>query len=153
MTGRRAMWPIRWWLATFGAAVALPFIILLAVMFASEIRNERLAARTTALRIARPAATRLTASRNDSTALLQHMATRPAIQNFDSQPCDSLFAIVDFFPQYVNLFLFDRNAQLVCSAKPQSLHDQDLSNAAQTWLQEDLRSGRFEPGKLMIRQN
>ena len=150
MVTRRSTWPIRWWLAAFGAAVALPFIVLLVLMFASEIGTERLAARNTALRIARGAAGRLKGLRSDSIALLRHMAERPAIRHFDSQPCDSLFAIVDFFPQYVNLFLVDANNHLRCSINPDNARDRALSAAATVWLQDP--NEHLQSERLALRQ-
>lgn len=149
----RPTWPIRWWLATFGAAVALPFIVVLTVMFVSEIRSERLAARRTAFRVAQAAADRLTGLRADSLALLRHMALRPGIQHFDSEPCDSLFAIVDFFPQYVNLFLFDRSGHLICAASPDNARDRRLSAAAQHWLETALALGHPDSERLIIRES
>ncbi len=153
MQRRRSSRPIRWWLATFGSAVAFPFILLLALMFIVQIRDERTAARTTALRVSRAAADRLVGLRSDSLALLRHMASRPSIQSFESQPCDSLFAIVDFFPQYVNLFLFDRDGRLHCAATPQDARDRAMSADAQHWLEQQLRRGRPQFEKLTIQQS
>ena len=151
MATRRSSWPIRWWLATFGSAVALPFIVLLASMFVSQIRSERAAARATAHQIARAAAERLTGLRADSIRLLEHMATRPAIRNFDAASCDSLFAIVDFFPQYVNLFLFDADGRLLCAAEPDA-RDRAMSAKARGWLEEELHAHRPRRGRTTIRQ-
>ena len=152
MAKRRHMRPIRWWLATFGSAVALPFIILLSLMFAVQIRDERDDARTTALRVSRAAGARLVGLRSDSLALLQHMATRPAIQHFDTQPCDSLFPVVDFFPQYVNLFLLAADGRLLCSADLQDPDDRLMSDAALRWLQDQSKPGRSQTGALTIHQ-
>lgn len=145
-------WPIRWWLASFGAAVALPFIILIAVMFAFQIRNERRAAQTTALNTAHAAAERLVSVRNDALTFLQHMATRPAVQSFDSQPCDSLFPVVDLFPQYVNLFLFDGAGNLRCAADPQDPRDREVSASARQWIEAAIRSKTLPMERLTIQQ-
>jgi signal transduction histidine kinase len=152
MANGRPAWPIRLWLGTFGAAVALPFVVLLVLMFASQIRSERLAARDAALRIARAAAGRIVALRADSASLLEHMANRSAIEHFDSEPCDSLFAVVDFFPQYMDLFLFDSKGHMLCSANPQSARDRMVSMSTRGWLEEDIARGRLEPGSMSIRQ-
>src|SRR5438105_1236413 len=149
---RRHARPIRWWLATFGSAVALPFIILLSLMFASQIRDERDGAQTTALRVSRAAAGRLVGLRADSLALLQHMATRPAIQNFDRQACDSFFPIVDFFPQYVNLFLFADDGRLLCSAEPQDSEDRLMSEVSLQWLRDQISRHRLQTGVLTVQQ-
>jgi signal transduction histidine kinase len=153
MQSRRSSRPIRWWLATFGSAVAFPFIVLLALMFIVQIRDERTAARTTALRVSRAAADRLVGLRSDSLALLRHMASRPSIQSVESQPCDSFFAIVDFFPQYVNLFLFDGHGHLRCSANPPDPRDRAVSADAQHWLEEQLRGGHLQFEQLTIQQS
>ena len=96
-------WPIRWWLASLVAGVAVPLTILLTVVFVAEQRREPREARDSALRSARELATRLHALHDDSVRLIDTMATRPAIRSFDGQRCDSLFAVVDFFPQYLDL--------------------------------------------------
>jgi hypothetical protein len=46
------------------------------------------------------------------------MAARPKVRTGNPADCDSLFPIVDFFPQYLNLQLYDSSAQLLCSAEP-----------------------------------
>jgi signal transduction histidine kinase len=149
---RRNARPIRWWLATFGSAVALPFIILLGLMFAIEVRTERDNARTTALRVARAAAGRLLGLRTDSLAMLEHMARRPAIHNFDTQPCDSLFPVVDLFPQYANVFLFGSDGRLLCAADPQDPDDRLMSDAALRWLQDQSKPDRLKPAVLTMHQ-
>ena len=54
----------------------------------------------------------------ESLALLERMAARPAIRNFDGAACDSLFAIVEFYPQYANLYFFDGSHSVNNSKKP-----------------------------------
>ena len=71
-----------------------------------EWREPREAERS-ALRVAHSLGTRLRAFHADSLALLDAMAARPEIANFDGRRCDSLIAMIDFFPQYLNLVLFD----------------------------------------------
>src|SRR4051812_419338 len=119
----RHSWSIRSWLGSFAAAVALPLLALLIWMFATQVQREQLAARDAALRIARGTATRLTSMHSDSLALLERMTARPGIRDFDGRNCDSLFAIVDFFPQYVNLILFDDRGAPQCAATPESPAD------------------------------
>lgn len=150
MSTRRHARSIRWWLATFGSAVALPFIVLLTLMFAVDVRQEREIARTTALRVSHAAAGRLLGLRRESLTLLEHMATRPAIHNFDTQPCDSLFPVVDLFPQYANIFLFTADGRLLCKADPADAGDRLVSDAALRWLQD--KPGRLQPAVLTIHQ-
>src|SRR3954465_15797599 len=91
---------IRWWLGVLFAGAALPLLLLLTWIYGAQVRREELEARDTALRIARTTAARMRSLHADSVALVGEMAVRPSIQNLDRAPCDSLFAIVDFFPQY-----------------------------------------------------
>src|SRR4051812_20406352 len=109
----RRTWPLRWWHASFAAAVAFPLLILLSWLFVSQVQREEKEARDTALRIARAAATRLQGLHRDSVIFLRQMALRPAVREFDGKNCDSLFAMIDFFPQYANLLMFDSDGHLV----------------------------------------
>lgn len=143
-------WPIRWWLATLTIAIALPLLILLTWLFSLELRRERSEARDTALRIARATAARLEALHSDSLELLERMAMRPLIRNPDPDRCDSLFAIVDFFPQYANLLLLDPTGNVVCSASPQP-EDAAISRAAEQWIVSDFRAGRLVPRRPVLR--
>ena len=47
---------------------------------------------------------------------MRRMAGRAKIQAANAADCDSLFAIVEFFPQYPNLILFDLGGNALCSA-------------------------------------
>ncbi|HJT17632.1 MAG TPA: ATP-binding protein [Thermoanaerobaculia bacterium] len=149
---RRRAWPIRWWLASFGAAVALPFIVLIGVMFAFQVRSERREAQSTALSIAHVAADRLAGVRTDAVTFLRLMATRPAVQHFDSEPCDSLFPVVDLFPQYVNLLLVDSDGRLRCAANPSEARDRAITAAAISWIQSGMRGKTLQMEKLTMQQ-
>jgi signal transduction histidine kinase len=140
---------IRWWLAGLVGAVALPLLLLLTWIYAANVRREEDESRAAALRIARATARRMQALHRESLSLLQVMAARPAIRDFDGRSCDSLFAIIDFFPQYADLYLFDRQGRLACSANPRG-EDVLLSSAARPWIAEALRDGRIQPGRPMI---
>ncbi|HEV8434001.1 MAG TPA: ATP-binding protein [Thermoanaerobaculia bacterium] len=142
---------IRWWFAALVFAVALPLLVLLGWMFLAQVQREQADARDAALRMARTAAAQIRVLQNDSLSLLQRMAERPAIRDHSGRECDSLFAIVDFFPQYANLFLFDNDGALVCSASASSGEDRAVSAGARTWLEDELRSRRMPLRKPMIR--
>jgi signal transduction histidine kinase len=133
----RQQWSIRWWLASLVAGIGLPLLILLAWLTASQMRRERTEARQSALQIAKATAGRLRTLHHDSLLLLEQMAKRPAIRDFDGRTCDSLFAIVDFFPQYANLILLDDDGKVRCAADPRM--------PAQSWIDSELRSGRLQP--------
>lgn len=129
----RRSWSIRGWLGSLVAAVALPLLILLTWIFVLEIQRELHEARDTALRIAQAAAARIAAQHESSLVLLHQMAERPAIRDFDGVTCDSLFPIVDFFPQWADLLFYDRAGRVVCSANPQG-EDRALSLGAREWI-------------------
>ena len=127
---RQRSWSIRAWLGSLVAAVALPLLLLLSIMFGWEVRRELADARDAALRMAKAMAGRIGAQHQSSTAFLAQMARRPAIRDFDGQRCDSLFAVVDFFPQWSDLLFYDPGGRLACSANPQG-EDALISRAAQ----------------------
>jgi len=146
----RAPLSIRWWLSGLVAGVVVPLLLLVSWLYLSQVKQEELKARTLALGLARGASRRLRVLRSDSLLLLARMATRPAIRNLDHAPCDSLFAIVDFFPQYANLFLFDNSDTLICSANAQG-DDQHISQEAVGWIQSELKGGRLVAGTPILR--
>src|SRR5690349_15375822 len=115
-----------------------------------NVRREQDEARATALRIARATAQRMQALHEQSRSLLQEMASRPAIRDFDGHSCDSLFAIIDFFPQYADLYLFDRQGTLVCEATPRG-DDLPFAAEARPWIEQALRNGSLQPGRPAIR--
>ena len=141
---------IRWWLGALVAGAALPLLLLLLWIYGTQVRREESEARQTALQIARATAERMRSLNTDSVALMKEMEARPAIRNLDHAPCDSLFAIVDFFPQYADLLLFDRSAALVCAAEPAPA-DRAVSELAQQWIATALRDGRLPAGTPVIR--
>ncbi|HYM60157.1 MAG TPA: histidine kinase [Thermoanaerobaculia bacterium] len=147
----RRAWSIRWWLASFAATVSLPLLILLGWIFVSELWRAQAGARTRSLQIARATAKGLRQLNSESLELLDLMAKRPTIRDHDDAPCDSLFSIVDFFPQYSNLFLFDSENRLRCAATPMSREDREVSAGAQPWIDAELRAGRLVPRRPMIR--
>ncbi len=141
---------MRAWLATFAVVTVLPLLVLLAVTFAVQVRREQLEARDMALRSARSTASGLRHLYADSIDLLERLALRSEIRNFDGHTCDSLFAVTDFFPQYADLFLFDSRGVLVCAAQPQP-GDAAVSRVARLWLEAERRNGRLAPRRPLMR--
>jgi signal transduction histidine kinase len=146
----RGSWSIRRWLGSLVTAVALPLLLLLTWIFTLQLQRELREARDTALRMAQAAAQRIGAQHDISSALLRQMARRPAIRDFDGATCDSLFPIVDFFPQWSDLLLYDRGGHVVCSADPQG-EDRRLSLAAQQWIAR-ASLGPNEPALVLLGQ-
>lgn len=141
---------IRWWLAILAVAGVLPLIVLLSFLYVTQLRAEQREARHAALRIAQSAATRIRSLHLDSTALLARMALRPAIRAADPENCDGLFAIVDFFPQYLNLFLVGRGGTVICSASPPP-SDRTASDMTRSWIEEQIAAGQLALGQPAIR--
>src|SRR5690242_8654202 len=98
---------LRWWLGVLVASVALPLLMLLVWLYGSQVQRERRDARALALQLAKGSAARLNILHRDSRLLLEQLSVRPGIRSFSNAPCDSLFAVVDFFPQYADLYLYD----------------------------------------------
>src|SRR5437764_4775902 len=138
----RRSWSIRGWLGSLVAAVALPLLLLLSWIFVLQLQRELRDARDAALRIAQSTAAQIHAQHESSSALLRQMAGRPAIRDFDGVTCDSLFPIVDFFPQWADLLFYDVNGRVVCSADPVG-EDRSLSLAARKWIAH----ARLSPGE------
>lgn len=137
-----APWPIRWWLASLVAGAVLPGLLLSMWLFLSHVQDEQARARNIALRIAKSTATRVGALHTNSVALLERMAQRSAIRDFNGT-CDSLFAIVDFFPEYADLILFDDDGRVVC---PTDREDSEpVPGFAEQWIAAELRAKRMQP--------
>ncbi len=109
---------IRARLVALVVAVALPLFGVLAWVFWAEINRVHNSARDLALRIARSIASDVRDSNQHSRALLTRMAARPKVRQANPADCDSLFGIIDFFPQYLNLLLYDASGNVICSATP-----------------------------------
>src|SRR4051794_26980711 len=141
---------LRWWLAVLVASVSVPLLLLLIWLYGSQVQRERRDARALALQLAKGTAARLNVLHRDSRLLLEQMSARPAIRSFSNAPCDSLFAVVDFFPQYADLFLFDDSGALVCTASP-TAEDRRISDVARPWVESELRQGRLRLETPIIR--
>jgi signal transduction histidine kinase len=140
---------IRWWLGGLVAAVALPLLLLASLLYVAQAQREQRAARLSALRIAKAVAARMARFHAASESLLSRVTGSPALQQVDAHSCDSLFALIDFFPQYANLFLFDPHGNLICSAQPQAA-DRNLSIVASRWVARELHDGRLRPGMASV---
>jgi signal transduction histidine kinase len=141
---------VRSWLGIFAAAVALPLVALIVWTFVSQVQAAQDNARDTSLRIARATAARMQTLQDDSLALLERMAMRPAIRDFNGT-CDSLFPMVDFFPQYANLFLFDPHGNLLCEDVPKPARDRMVSAGAETWIRSEIVAGTLPARTPMTR--
>jgi signal transduction histidine kinase len=156
---RGPFWSIRWWLAGLVASVALPLLLLLTWIYGSEVQQEQGEARNTALRIARSTAASMRTLHYDAKALLHGIASRPALQALDASTCESLFPIVNFFPEYADVFLFDLSGRMVCSSDPESearrvsapAEDRRVSLAASRWITGELKQGHLQLAKPLIR--
>lgn len=127
----------------------MPVAILLIVVLVGQERRERREARESAFRIARAMSGRLHALHADSLALVERMAARPSIRDFAGGPCDSLFAIIDFFPQYLDLVLFDEQGHPVCSATPLP-QDAQLSQSVMRSAGAAIRNGQLRAREPVI---
>jgi signal transduction histidine kinase len=112
------------------AAVAVPLLGVLGWVSWAEFERVHRDARELALRIARSYAADIEAANVRSAHLLDRMSERPKIRNAHAGDCDSLFAIVDFFPQYITLLLYDPSGALICASTPQE-SDQRLAAIAE----------------------
>jgi signal transduction histidine kinase len=142
---------IRWWLGGLVAAVGLPLLILLVWMHALQVRRERVEAQEQASRMLTRAGTSLRTAHAASLALLQRVASRPAVRDFDGSNCDSAFVLVDILPEYVNLFLFDASGARVCAGTP-DVADVEISQLAEQWIAREIRSGGLRPGHPVLRR-
>lgn len=122
-------------------AVALPLLGLLVWLFWAEISRVHNSAQDLALRIARSISSDMSSSNARASALLSRMTSRPKIRHATAGDCDSLFAIVDFFPQYLNLVLLDTRGAIICSATPTEA-DAKISAAAEKIISARLRDAR-----------
>jgi signal transduction histidine kinase len=109
---------IRGRVAMLIVAISLPLLGVLLWGFISQVNRQRAEARHLALRIARSVASDIRDSNQRARALLLRMSQRPKVQQANSLDCDPLFSIVDFFPQYLNLVLYDVHGSVMCSASP-----------------------------------
>ena len=146
----RGRWSIRAWLGSLVAAVVLPLLLLLAWMFLWQLERELEEARDKARRVATTTAARIRAQHESSAALLARIAQRPAVREFDGRTCDSLFALVGFFPHWADLFLYDTRGKPVCSALPHG-ENAVLSRELQPRISEELVRRALHRGEPFVR--
>jgi signal transduction histidine kinase len=132
---------IRGLLVALVVAVALPVLGVLGWGFWEEVKRQHGEASDLSLRIARSIASDVGQSNDRSRALLARMAQRPQIRAARAGDCDSLFAIVDFFPQYLDLIQYDASGTAICSATP-SAADAPLVEAVKPAIAAHLLHGR-----------
>jgi signal transduction histidine kinase len=99
--------------------VALPLFALVAWGFWTQLDHERRDSRDLAHRIARSIAGDLRDSNVRAEAIITRMAARPRVRAGNPADCDTLFPVVDFFPQYLTLQLFTGGGELLCGSEPQ----------------------------------
>ena len=108
---------IRGRVVTLAVAIGLPLIGVLVWGFVEEANRQHAQSRDLALRIARAIAADIDQSNGRAHGVLARLADRQRNRAPNANDCDSMFAIVDFFPQYPNLLLFDGAGNVVCSAQ------------------------------------
>jgi len=140
---------IRLHLALLILGVALPLFGLLVAGFWTDLEQERRSSRVLALRIAHSIADDMRDSNARADALLTRMSARPKVRAGNPADCDALFPIVDFFPQYLNLQLYDPSAQLLCSAEPLPA-DVPYSRPAESVVRAFIASRRPIPADPML---
>lgn len=146
MAGQRS---IRLHLVTLILGVALPLFALVAWGFWTELDHQRRSSQDLALRIAHSLAADVREANAHADGLLARMAARPKIQAGNPSDCDSLFPIVDFFPQYLNLELFDAGGNILCKAQPEP-GDEPFAGQAEQWVRAFLASHRPVPGEPVL---
>lgn len=145
----RRAWPVRWWLRIGVLLVSIPLLALLAWLFAGQIQRDQEDARSTALRSARAVATRMRMLNAESLQLLDRARTLPAVRDFDGSRCDSLFTIIDFFPQYTELLLLDHSGARLCTTP---VSDRTVvASEIETWLSGEAAAGRLRPRRALLR--
>src|SRR5260221_4834068 len=110
---------IRLHLVMLVLGVALPLFALVAWGFWNQLDHERRDSRDLAHRIARSIAGDLRDSNMRAEAIITRMAARPRVRAGNAADCDTLFPVVDFFPQYLPLQLFMAGGELLCGSEPQ----------------------------------
>jgi signal transduction histidine kinase len=141
-------WSIRSWLAGLASAIAVPLIVLVTGLFYIETQHEEARARETAHDVARGIAARLRSLNDESSALLDRIAGRPKIRNFNGE-CDSFFNVVEYIPRYVNLFFYDANGALLCSGVP-THSDEATNDLVRKLIADELRAGHLQAHRPMM---
>ena len=136
---RRMFRSIRSRLLGLVVSVALPLFGVLTWVLWAEISRVHNSARDLALRIAVSSAADIRSANERPRALLKRMADRSKIRRAEAHDCDPYFDIVDFYPQYLNLLLYDLEGNLVCSATP-SRADAALTAMAEPIIRTHLRN-------------
>src|ERR1700688_4076193 len=130
---------IRLHLATLILGVALPLFALVAWGFLTELDHQRRSSQDLALRIPPSLAADVHTANVHADGLLTRMAARPKIQAGNPSECDSLFPVVNFFPQYLNLELFDAGGNILCKGQPEP-GDEPFAGQAEQWVHAFLAS-------------
>ena len=110
-------WPLRWQLLVLSLVVAAPLVSLMGYNLYRSFEQDKHAAGTAALHLARITAANTEVFLDDARRILETLAQRPAVLALDRKTCDPLLTdILRLHPRFRNALTVDRNGELVCSA-------------------------------------
>lgn len=114
--GERDKFSVRWLLTLLAVALALPLIILLALVAAQLWRDETENARLRVSLLAAESATKAAAALQEAERLARHMASRPLVRALDVARCDPALAeLQGLSANLANLGVVDVAGNPVCS--------------------------------------
>jgi PAS domain S-box-containing protein len=121
-------WTVRAQLVALVLAVTVPSAGLVVYALAAAAHEAREAAFAQVQALAAAAASRLDFVIRDNAALLDQVARRPRVRALDPRNCDPLLEnLVALNPHYTTLGLRDREANTICSSRPDPLGAQAVS--------------------------
>ena len=124
----RRRWTIRAQLVALVLAVMVPAAGLVAYALVAAANGAREAALAQVQYLAAAAASSLDFVIRDNATLLDQLARRPRVRALDPRSCDPLLEnLVALNPHYTSIGLRDRQANAVCSSRPDPLGAQAVS--------------------------
>jgi diguanylate cyclase (GGDEF)-like protein/PAS domain S-box-containing protein len=143
-------WPIRRHLFALVLALVFPTAILFVYSLQSNVRNSLAEASTITLSLSQIAAADAQRFVSDSGYLLAGLAQRPKVQALDPANCDDILRdFREFFPQFANIAIADREGRVVCSAIAQ-MRGKLASVAGASWLRQVERANQYVAGHAHI---
>jgi PAS domain S-box-containing protein len=125
----RRRWSIRAQLVALVLAVTVPAAGLVAYALVTAANEARVAAYAQVQYLASAAASRLDFVIRDNADLLDQVARRPRVRALDPRNCDPLLeSLVALNPHYTTLGIRDREANALCSSRPDPLGAQAVSD-------------------------